>query len=197
MQELCKCPSHKSAYGRSDAALHFSDWRQSRTRDYGLPRGTRQIPKPGKQCCEMRRVLLRYGCEFESQTAARLNMPHGRLGPDLAFLDKKINPGFRAYRTWTWGSKKQTSRAQVQDAGNFIPAVTTPIDPDTTQRFDARGMAPRVGRCLRRGRHKAPWALHGCKSSDGDVQGIARCVENYAQNLWKTRGKFYQMALWK
>jgi hypothetical protein len=121
-----------------------------------LAAGTREGPKSGKQRCEMRRVLLCHGCEFESQTVTRLNMPHDRLGPDLAFLDKKIEPGFRAYRTWTWGSKKQTSRAQVQDAGNFIPAITAPIDPDTIQRFDARSMPPRVGRCLRRGRHKAP-----------------------------------------
>ena len=121
-----------------------------------LTAGTRQGPKSGKQRCEMRRVLLCHGCEFESQTVTRPNMAHDRLGPDLAFLDKKIEPCFGAYRPWTWGSKKQTSRAQVQDAGNVIPTITTPIDPDTIRRFDARGMAPRVGRCLRRERHKAP-----------------------------------------
>jgi hypothetical protein len=62
-----------------------------------LAAGTRQVAKPGKQCCEMRRVLLGHGCEFESQTVTRLNMAHDRLGPDLAFLDKKIEPGFRAH----------------------------------------------------------------------------------------------------
>ena len=116
-----------------------------------LAAGTREVPEPGKQCRELRRVLLCHGCEFESQSVTGLNMPHGRLGPDLAFLDKKIEPGFRAHRRWTWGSNKQASRAQVQDAGNFILAITTPIDPDTIVRFDARGMSPRVGRCLRRG----------------------------------------------
>jgi len=121
-----------------------------------LAAGTREVAKPSEQCCEMRRVLLRHGCEFESQTVTRLNMPHDRLGPDLAFLDKKIEPGFRAYRPRTWGSKKQTSRTQVQDAGNVIPTMTAPIDPDTIRGFDARGLAPRVGRCLRRERHKAP-----------------------------------------
>jgi len=153
-------------------------------------RGNERGTEPSKQCREMRRVLLCHGCEFESQSVTGLNMPHGRLGPDLAFLDKKIEPGFGANRPWTWGSKKQASRAQVQDAGNFILAITTPIDPDTILRFDARGMSPRVGRCLRRERHKAPWALHGCKSSGGDTQDIARCVENYSRNLWKTSGKF-------
>jgi len=83
-------------------------------------------------------------------------MPHDRLGPDLAFLDKKIEPRFRVYWPRTGRSKKQTSRAQVKDAGNFIPTFTTPIDPDTVRCFDARGLAPRVGRCLRRGQHKAP-----------------------------------------
>jgi hypothetical protein len=121
-----------------------------------LAAGTRQVAKSGEQSCEMRRVLLCHGCEFESQTVTRPNMAHDCLGPDLAFLDKKIEPGFRAHGPWTWGSKKQASRAQVQDAGNVIPTMTTPIDPDTIRRFDARGMAPRVGRCLRRGRHKAP-----------------------------------------
>jgi hypothetical protein len=86
-------------------------------------------------------------------------MAHDRLGADLAFLDEKIEPGFRAHRPWTWCSKKQTSRAQVQDAGNVIPAIAPPIDPDTIRRFDARGMAPRVGRCLRREGHKAPLSL--------------------------------------
>lgn len=114
-----------------------------------LTAGTRWGPKPGKQCCEMRGVLLCQGCELESQSVAGLKMADDRLGPDLAFLDKKVEPGFRAHRPWSWGSKKQTSRAQVPDAGNVIPAITTPIDPNSIRGFDARGMAPRVGRCLR------------------------------------------------
>ncbi len=69
-------------------------------------------------------------------------MPHDRLGPDLAFLDEKIEPSFHAHRPWTWGSNKQTPRTQVQDAGNFIPTITTPIDPGTVRRLDARGMPP-------------------------------------------------------
>jgi len=81
-----------------------------------LAAGTRQVAKSGKQRCEVRRVLLCDGCEFESKTVTRLNMPHDRLGADLAFLDKKIEPGFRAYRPLTWGSKKQTFRALVVSA---------------------------------------------------------------------------------
>jgi hypothetical protein len=45
----------------------------------------------------MRRVLLRHGCEFESQTVTMLNMAHDRLGADLVFLDKKVEPGFGAH----------------------------------------------------------------------------------------------------
>ena len=59
---------------------------------------TREGPKPGKQRCEMGGILLCHGCEFKSQSVPRLIMPHDCLGPDLAFLDKKIEPGFRAYR---------------------------------------------------------------------------------------------------
>ncbi len=78
-----------------------------------LTAGTRQAPEPGKQCCEMRRVLLDHCCEFESQAVTRLNVPHDRLGPDLSFLDGKIEPGFRVHRPWTWGSNQQNARAQV------------------------------------------------------------------------------------
>jgi len=46
----------------------------------------------------MRRVLLWHGCEFESQTVTGLKMAHDGLSADLAFLDKKIEPGFGAYR---------------------------------------------------------------------------------------------------
>src|SRR5216683_3837710 len=103
----------------------------------------------------MCRVLLWHSCEFESQSGTGLKMAHDGLGADLAFLDKKIEPGFRARRPWTWSSNKQASRAQIQDAGNVIHTITTPIDPDPFGSLDARGMPPRVGRCLR-GRHKAP-----------------------------------------
>jgi hypothetical protein len=40
-------------------------------------------------------------------------MPYDRLGPDLAFLDKKIEPGFGAHRPWTRHINKHASRAQV------------------------------------------------------------------------------------
>jgi hypothetical protein len=115
-----------------------------------------QAAKPGKQGCEMRPVLLRHAREPQSKSFTRLNMPHDRVGPDLSFLDEKIELGFRSHRAWTCGSYKQTSRAQVPDAGNFIPAITTPADPDVVRRLGASGMAPRKGRCLRSERHKAP-----------------------------------------
>jgi len=133
----------------------------------------------------MRRVLLRQGREFQSQSVARLTMPHDALDPDLAFLDQKIEPGFRAYRLWTCGSNEQTSRAQVPDACDIIDTVTTPIDPHAVRRLDPRGMPPRIGRCLRRGLHNAPWALHGWRTNRE-----CRLVENYSSNLWKTREDF-------
>jgi hypothetical protein len=43
-------------------------------------------------------------------------MPHDGLGPDLAFLDKKIELGFHAHGLWNRGSNKQTCGAQVPDA---------------------------------------------------------------------------------
>src|SRR5437870_13476968 len=83
----------------------------------GLAAGTRQAAEPGQQGGEMRRVLLWHGCEFESQSIARLKMAHDGLGADLAFLDQKIEPSLGAHRAWAWGTNKQTSGAQVQDAG--------------------------------------------------------------------------------
>jgi hypothetical protein len=43
-------------------------------------------------------------------------MPHDGLGPDLAFLDKKIELGFHAHGLGNRGSNKQTCGAQVPDA---------------------------------------------------------------------------------
>ncbi len=43
-------------------------------------------------------------------------MSHDRLGPDLSFLDQKINLGFHSHRVSTGGCNEQTSRAQVSDA---------------------------------------------------------------------------------
>ena len=125
----------------------------------GLGAGTRQASKPGEQCSEMRPVLLRHGGEFQSQSVARLTMPHDGLGADLAFLDEKIDFGFRPYRLWNRGSNKQTCGAQVPDAGDIILTITAPTDPDPVGRLDAGGMPPRIRRCLRRGGHKAPLSL--------------------------------------
>ncbi len=60
----------------------------------------------------MRRVLLRHGCEFESQSGTGLKMAHDGLGADLAFLDKEIEPSFGACRPRTWGTDKQTLQRQ-------------------------------------------------------------------------------------
>jgi hypothetical protein len=43
-------------------------------------------------------------------------MPHDRLGPDLSFLDEKIDLGFHSHRLSSRGCNEQTSRAQVPDA---------------------------------------------------------------------------------
>jgi len=84
---------------------------QERNERLGFTAGTREGAEPGKQGCEMWRVLLSYGCEFEAESVTRLKMAHDGLGADLALLDKKIEPGFGAYRPWAWGMDKQASRA--------------------------------------------------------------------------------------
>src|ERR1041384_4055212 len=101
-------------------------------------------------------------------------MPHDGVDPDFAFLDKKVEPCFRIHWLWICGSNEQASRAQVSDARDFIDPVTTPIDPHAFWRLHPRGMPPRVGRCLRRGLHNAPWALQ-CWRTNWRLQA-----------LWKT-----------
>jgi hypothetical protein len=81
----------------------FYEWARGRLRieiscvANGSPCGTREAPKPGEERCQMGRVLLRHRRKFQSQSLARLTMPHNGLDPDLAFLDKKVEPGFRIH----------------------------------------------------------------------------------------------------
>jgi hypothetical protein len=42
-------------------------------------------------------------------------MPHGRLSPNLSFLDERIEFGFHSHRPSNLCSNKQTSRALVPD----------------------------------------------------------------------------------
>jgi len=60
--------------------------------------------------------MLCHGRKFQSKSVTRLKMSHDRLGPDLSFLDQKINLGFHSHRLSTGGCNEQTSRAQVSDA---------------------------------------------------------------------------------
>jgi hypothetical protein len=60
--------------------------------------------------------MLRHGRKFQSKSVTRLKMPHHRLGPDLSFLDEKIDLGFHSHRLSSCGCNEQTSRAQVPDA---------------------------------------------------------------------------------
>jgi hypothetical protein len=60
--------------------------------------------------------MLCHGRKFQSKSVTRLKMPHDRLGPDLSFLDEKIDLGFHSHRLSGCGCNEQTSRAQVSDA---------------------------------------------------------------------------------
>ncbi len=106
--------SRVRAFSKSQARKPRGFWSMvaiKRTLRLRFTAGTRQVPKPRKQRCEMRPVLLRHGREFQSKSVTRLNMPHDRLGPDLSFLDEEIELGFHSHRPWTRSSNGQTSRA--------------------------------------------------------------------------------------
>ncbi len=152
--------------------------RKERTGRSGLAAGMRQAAKPCEQRCETPRVLLRHGREFQSQSLTRRNMPHERLGPDLAFRDEKIELGFHAYRLCKRGSNEQTSGAQVLDAGDIILTMTTPADPYPVGRLDARGVPPRIRRCLRGGGH-------GSTSKPCMAVGVVMKTYRKLQGVWK------------
>jgi hypothetical protein len=63
--------------------------------------GTREVPKPCKQGCEMRTVLLGQSRELQSKSTTILNMLHDRLGPDLSFRDEKVELCFHSNWSWT------------------------------------------------------------------------------------------------
>jgi hypothetical protein len=54
-------------------------------------------------------------------------MPDYSFSPDLSFLNKKIELGFRAQRRGNWRGEEQSTNAQVANAGNFIHVLTPPI----------------------------------------------------------------------
>jgi hypothetical protein len=65
-------------------------------------------------------------------------VPDDSLGPDLSFLNKKIELCLDAHGRRNLRGKEQSAHAQVANAGNIIDALTAPIHPNVAQGLDAR-----------------------------------------------------------
>jgi len=69
-------------------------------------------------------------------------MPHDSVGPDLSFLDKKINFGRRTHISWVSCFDKQTTQAHVPNSSSLVTLVTPPVDPDALGYLDPRVEPP-------------------------------------------------------
>jgi hypothetical protein len=72
-------------------------------------------------------------------------LPDYSFSPDLSFLNKKIELGFRARRRGDWCGEEQSTKAQVTNAGNIIHALTAPIHPNVAHGLNARGHPSGIG----------------------------------------------------
>jgi hypothetical protein len=63
---------------------------------------SRRTANPIDQCGEMWAVFLKQGGEFQSESFAGFHMPHNRFGPDLSFLNKKIQFDGYTHRPGIW-----------------------------------------------------------------------------------------------
>lgn len=83
-------------------------------------------------------------------------MPYFSFSPDLSFLNKKIDVGFRAKGRPDWRGEEQTTDAQVANAGNIIHALTTPIDPKVSASLDASSHPSGIGQLRQCGCNLSP-----------------------------------------
>jgi hypothetical protein len=76
--------------------------------------------------------------------------------PNLSFLNKKIDLGFRAKRRGNWRGEEQSTEAQIANAGDIIHALTAPIHPNVHHDLDARSHPSGIGQLCQFGGHVFP-----------------------------------------
>jgi hypothetical protein len=107
-------------------------------------------------------------------------MPDYSFSPDLSLLNKKIELGFRAQRRGNWGGEKQSTDAQVADAGNIIHVLTAPIHPNVAHGLDARSHPSGIVQLCQCGCHVSPHCLRawaGRRENKRPPQSIANDSE--------------------
>lgn len=117
-------------------------------------------------------------------------MPDDSFSPDLSFLNKKIEPGFRAQGRGNGRREKQSTRAQVANAGNIIHALTAPIHPNVAHGLDTRSHPSGIRKLCRCACHVSPRCLRAWASRlENDPSRLMRTIVggSRASNEAKTR----------
>src|SRR5712664_4986510 len=104
--------------------------------------------KPFHQIGEMAAIFLTHRGEFQPQSTAGLHMPHNGFGPDLSFLDKKMQVCFRAHSLVLVCQDKQTAGAEIANLRSIVILVGAPADIDGPRCADTRDGPPRMGSML-------------------------------------------------
>jgi len=97
-------------------------------------------------------------------------MPDYRFRPDLPFLNKKIELGFRAQGRGSRRGEEHSTNAQITNAGNVISAPTVPIHPNVVAAgIDTSSHPSGIGWLCQCGCHDSPrclWARAAEKTND-------------------------------
>jgi hypothetical protein len=75
----------------------------------------RPTAKPVHQPYKVWTIWLFYRCEFQSQSTRRGDVQHYTFGPDLSFLDTKMNLRSRIDGACLWSVEEHTTKAHVLD----------------------------------------------------------------------------------
>jgi hypothetical protein len=83
-------------------------------------------------------ISVPHGREFQAHATTRIYMPHHGRGPDLSFLDQKIELDPCTNDPWLWRLNKHTTHAQIPNSRNVVTSITPPVDPNTSGCIDSR-----------------------------------------------------------
>jgi hypothetical protein len=87
--------------------------------------------QPRKQGFKALAVFLAYGEESQAKPAATFYVADDGVGPDATFLDQEIKFGRHAlFHFEVRGLDEQAVDADVEDAGDVVPSVAAPTDPN-------------------------------------------------------------------
>src|SRR5882724_779439 len=107
--------------------------------------------KPFHQIRETPAIFLTHCSKFQPQSTAGLHMPHDGFGPNLSFLDKKMQVCFRAHWLVLVCQDKQTAGAEIANLRSIVIPVGAPADIDGPGCGDTRAGPSSMGSFLLHG----------------------------------------------